>query len=490
MADTNATRLGFIRESVAGQIPASPAFQRLRYTGAPDFGQTPNTVESEEILDSGELTDTALVSVDIGGSVNIEFSHESYDDLLEAAIRGTYQAKRAEKTQPGEGLDIVDANTINISDTSGLAVGDVVYLNGYSLAANTGAFEISSISANVSIDVTLIGGAASSLAAETAPATAVVHKIGDAGATSVAASAAVGGQATLTFVGTSFLSDALEAGDYVQVDGFDPAEEANNGFYRLVTAPASDTELVVDQLPDGYTDAVAGGTPVIYFGERLNNATDRFTYTLQEVFTDITTPGPDPTRQVLQGCGVNQLTLNVESESLITGSMSFVGEAAKYATIIESGETFVESPQTTPLNSSSDVARIFEAGDSLEDVNCVQSMSVEINNNLEKRPCVGKVGGAGFRRGTFSVSGSLTTYFDDESKVAKVISQEETSLALGFTDTVNRAYLFDMPRVKLTEGGPSIPGRNDDVIAQLAYTALRSQVFGYTMKLMRFWTVA
>jgi len=492
MADTNATRLGFIREVTAGVIPASPAFQRLRYTGAPDLGQTPTTVESEEILDSGELSDTALTAIDVGGSVNIEFSHESYDDPLEAAMRGTYQTKRALKTQASHGLNITGPSTVSCSTTAGIVIGDIIYLDGYANTLNSGAFEVSAVTLDTSYTVTQIGGAAATLATESAPAGATAHKIGFVlAATEVVGSAQSGGQATLTFTGTTLTSESLSPGDYIQITGWADGLSngaTNDGLYRIVSVDSA-TALTVDQLPAGYAaDDGAGADFVVYMGERLFNEKDRYTYTLQEVFTDI---GTDPNflRQVLSGMGLNTLGLTIEAESLITGAINFVGTTAKYANAPESGETFVESPTTSPLNSSSDVARIFEAGSALDNVNCVQSMSLDINNNLEKKPCVGKTGGAGFRRGTFSVSGSLTTYFDDESQVQKVISQAETSLALGFTDTVGRGYVFDMPRVKLTEGGPSVPGRNDDVIAQLAYTALRSPVYGYTLKLMRFWAL-
>jgi hypothetical protein len=497
MADTNATRMGFQREATAGVIPNPFSLQRLRYTGAPDLGQTPNVVESEEILDSGELTDTALVSVDVGGSVNIEFSHESYDDLLEAAMRGTYSAKRElrlESDAVGD-MDITAPNVIISGATAGLIVGDIVYLDGFVNAANSGAFEISVVNSNVDYNVTLVGGGAAALVTEAAPVLSAtadegkMHKIGiTLAATEIDGAAPSGGQAVLTFTGTTLTSEGLSAGDYIQITGWSQIP-ANDGLYRIVSVDSA-TQLTVDQLPEDYAaDDGTGADFVMYFCEILQNATDRFTYTLQELFTDIGT-NPTQTRQVLSGMGANLLSLQIDSEALVNGSLSFVGTQAKYAEAEETAETFKESPGTTPLNSSSDVARIFEGGSSLADVNCVQSMSLEINNNLEKKPCVGKTGGAGFRRGTFSVSGNLTTYFDDKSKVEKVISQVETSLAIGFKDTVNRGYVVDMPRVKLTEGGPSIPGRNDDVIAQLAYTALRGNApTQYTAKICRFWAL-
>lgn len=493
MADTNAARLGFIREVTAGVLPTSPAFGRFRYTGAPDLGQTPNTVESEEILDSGELTDVNLVSVDVGGSVNIEFSHESYDDLLEGGMRGTYQAKRAEKDQATHGLNITGPDTIACSVTADIVVDDIVYLDGYASALNSGPVKVTAVTLDTDYTVENVDGTAATLSTETAPATATVHKIGFVlAATEIDGAAASGGQAVLTFTGTTWTAEDINAGDFIQLTGWSQIP-ANDGLYRVLSV-GSDTELTCDQLPEGYAaDDGTGASFVVYLAERLVNAKDRFTYSIQEMFTDInaatTGTGPDELRQLMYGAGLNELSLQIDAEALITGSMSFVGEAAEYKNTDEAGETFVEAPQTTPLNSSSDVARIFEAGSELDSVNCVQSMSVEINNNLEKKPCVGKVGGAGFRRGQYNCKGSMTTYFDDESKVEKVINNTETSLHVGFTDAVGRGYVIDMPRVKFTEGGPSVPGRNDDVIAQLAYQALRSEFFGYTTNLCRFWAM-
>ena len=485
MSDTNAVRLGFVRESVAGEVPTTPVFRRFRFTGAPDLGQAPKTVESEEILDDGQRTDLIVVATDIAGSANFEMSFGAHDSLYEAALRGTFQA-RTSKTQPTHGLNTT-TTTFACSTTAGIAVGDLVASEGYVNAANNGLFAVTTVTANTSYTVTAIGGGAPGLVAETAPAGAVLRNVGRGFSSGISIGAPSGGLSVLTGVGTNFSTGlSLEAGDYIRLAGF--STPANNGYVRVVTI-TSDTVMTVDRLPTGFAAEAGTATNRVLLGERLKNATSRFTYTLQEMFTDIGT-APANTRQLLSGMGVNVLNLNIDSESVVTGQMSFIGQSAAYTIADVSGETFVEAEKWTPLNSSVDVGRIGEGGLPLDTINLPQAMKIEVNNNLAKRSAIGRIGGAGFRRGQFTVSGSLDCYFDDKSKVEKVIAGTETSLDLQFNDTSFHGVVIDFPRVKFSSGAPPVPGRNDDVVVALNWDALKDKTLLYTMKMMRFYRVA
>ncbi len=483
MSDSNAVRLAWVRESVENTIPATPVFRRLRYTGAPDLAGAPVTTESEEILDDGQLSDLIVVARNVGGSVDFEPSYGAHDTFLEAAIRGTWQT-RTTKTQ-ALGLNVADANTINMSDTSGLAVADLVATENYGTAVNNGLFQVAAVSAGVSIDVTLVGGGATSLVAETAPATAVLRVVGRLYTGGITIGTPAGGQAVLTGVSTNFTSLSLEAGDWIRLGGY--ATLANNGYVRIVSITSA-TVMTVDRLPTGFAAEAGASGNRIFFGERLKNEIARYSYTLQELFTDIGT-APNNTRQLLSGMGLNTLSLSVTSEQVLTGQMSFIGQSSSYATAPIAGETFTEAERFTPYNASADVARIGEAGTTLT-ANLPTEMTIEINNNLAKRPAIGRIGGAGFRRGQFSVSGTLNTYFDDKSLVEKVINNTETGLDLVINDTASHAVVLDFPRVKYATGAPPVPGRNQDVLASLEWRALKHQTLNYTMKVMRFHRVA
>lgn len=486
MSDTNAARLAYVKEVTENVIPTNPIFTRFRYTGAPDLAQAPRTAESNEIIDDGQLSDLSLVAKDIGGSVNIELSYNAFSSFLEAAIRGTYQA-RTTKTQAANGLNVTGAAVFACTtDTSGIAVGDLIATEGYVNAANNGLFQVSTVTSNTSYTVTLVGGGAPNLVIETATSACLLRNVGRNYASGVSIGAPSGGLSTLTGVGTNFTSMGWEVGDWIKLFGY--ATAANNGYVRINTITSA-TVIVVDRLPTGFAAEGGTATNCVFVGERLKNATDKTTFTLQELFTDLGT-APNNTRALFSGMNVNTMQLSVDAEQIVTGQISFLGQSASYATAPIAGETFVEAPKFTPMNASSDVARIGEGGSSLDTTNLPQKFSININNNLAKRAAIGRVGGAGVRRGQFSVSGELDMYFDDKTKLDKVIANTETSLDLVLTDTSSHASIFDLPRVKFSQGSAPVSGRNADVLANLQYVALKDKTLLYTIKKMRFWRVA
>jgi len=47
--------------------------------------------------------------------------------------------------------------------------------------------------------------------------------------------------------------------------------------------------------------------------------------------------------------------------------------------------------------------------------------------------------------------------------------------------------LFDFPAIKLSSGSPSVGGKNQDVMIQAGFTAIRHVLLGYTVSVGRFW---
>lgn len=91
MPNATANRVGlrYVAEVTPGTTPSNPSFKELRYTGDTlDFDRT--SVTSKEIRDDRMTSDLVPVKGSSGGDVNIEFSAEAFDDLLEAAFCGTW----------------------------------------------------------------------------------------------------------------------------------------------------------------------------------------------------------------------------------------------------------------------------------------------------------------------------------------------------------------------------------------------------------------
>jgi hypothetical protein len=86
---SNRTAVRFVKETVFGTTPATPAFRNLRYTGE-NLVFNQRSVSSEEIRPDRMTADLVRVGAEVSGDVNIEMSYGSFDELIEAALASTF----------------------------------------------------------------------------------------------------------------------------------------------------------------------------------------------------------------------------------------------------------------------------------------------------------------------------------------------------------------------------------------------------------------
>ena len=92
MSESNRVEIKYVAESTYGTTPTnSTAWQALRYLSNTLTGN-PRTIVSNEISSTRQVTDLILVGQEIGGDINGEFSCNTYDDLIQAAMCGTWTA--------------------------------------------------------------------------------------------------------------------------------------------------------------------------------------------------------------------------------------------------------------------------------------------------------------------------------------------------------------------------------------------------------------
>ena len=88
-ATSNRTSLSYIEEIVFGTTPALPAFNLLRYTGE-SINPSISNILSDELRADRATADTIQVDATNGGDINFELSAVAFDDLIEAALCGTW----------------------------------------------------------------------------------------------------------------------------------------------------------------------------------------------------------------------------------------------------------------------------------------------------------------------------------------------------------------------------------------------------------------
>lgn len=88
---SNRTAVRFVAETGLQVTPANPVFQALRYTGE-SLKYSRSTATSNEIRSDRMTSDLLTVGATVEGDLNIELSYASFDELIEAALCGTWTA--------------------------------------------------------------------------------------------------------------------------------------------------------------------------------------------------------------------------------------------------------------------------------------------------------------------------------------------------------------------------------------------------------------
>lgn len=477
MSDTNRVSVRIIEEVTFGVTPVTPAFQDLRITGAPSLAKTPQTEVSNEIRSDRNIADLALVGIEAGGQVDHELSFRSLDTIIEGAMFDVWIDK-ALREGTGEVTDITVTTDVNVVAGETFQENDIVEMLGWPTAANNGVFV--ALTGTTGTVIKLTG-----LTNETAVAGTSVRTVGFQGASGDIDSAITPNRLTSTAL--DFTTLDLVVGEWIKIGGTAASDKfvlaALNDWCRISIIAA--TALTFDIVPVGWAAETGTGLTInLFLGSRLRNGVTKHSYSVEEEFGDHT----PVTFQYFVGMIVSNFVLNLAAKSIVTATVNFLGSDAS---IQDSGRfagaTTIVAPSTDVLNTSSNVGRISENGVEITGPNFVLDSSITLENNLRLQDAIGSLGAIGVGVGEFSVTGNLTTYFGDKTLVEKVINNTETSYDIRFKDAADNILLLDLPRVKYTEGSPSVPGKNDDVTANLAFQAILEPTLGYTMHIGRYY---
>lgn len=172
----------------------------------------------------------------------------------------------------------------------------------------------------------------------------------------------------------------------------------------------------------------------------------------------------------------NTMSLTVEQGSIISGSFGVLGGEVSFASgtapITITGNPDAAAPV---FNAVQMVISVEEGGVEVGDI---QGINFTINNNKEAQRAIGDVFPVCTRDGDFVVEGTLTAYFADNTLYQKFVQDQESSIKIVLNDAgdptlaTGNTIEFFMPRVKYSEGAREIPGRNEDILVEMNFTAL------------------
>lgn len=261
-----------------------------------------------------------------------------------------------------------------------------------------------------------------------------------------------------------YLADGVKIGDIVVGTGFTDPLNAEPVMVRLVDAS---TITYVGELVD------VSEVALLDVSSNVGIGIDKKSFSVEKSFLDLTEKAI-----VYKGMLANTMQLSVAYGDIINGSFGLVG--TKYETVsgaanfITDGRTILPPATTQSLNGSIDMPFLASSAVGvLDEVSfCIQSVELNLNNNLLAQNCIGEAAAVDYSSGTAQIEVSISAYLSDENWaiLGKKLTQE--SFALGFmVKNLDGWYYFYLPAVQVSFDDPASGGANQDVILDMSGTA-------------------
>lgn len=495
--DSNRTALRVAKEPSFGVAPTNPIYKEVRRT-SDGMSFTPTNEVTQEIESSRQVTDLINTGRDSGGEMAMELSIENMDVFLEGLFcnnwlrtpevkNGAHWEYAASATR----ITAIAATSITLSATSVLS-GSTINSGGTAFVANH-LIQLSGVAAGNGLYVVSGSGATSITIAggptDAAPAaTAKVKVVGVQGAAGDIVATISGGSA-LTSTVLNWTTLGLIVGQWVKISNeggaFSFTTAVNNGYARISAISA--TRLSFDITQGIFAaDAGAAKTIRVYFGDTIRNGITQFTYRVEKEYT----LAAGVRYSYFSGQQPSSLAVSAETRGVITTTLTWLGaDGTAPSATRDSGAATQAISTGTVLDASNSVPMIVEAGAVLGAPNYVNGFAFTLDNGLRARNAIGSAGAIGIGMGRANMTGTLTTYFGDETFLTKLRNTVASGTTIAFRDAANlTAEIWDIPRLKYTSGFPEVPGIDTDLTTALGFQALRDLANNrdYTVMLSRF----
>jgi len=140
------------------------------------------------------------------------------------------------------------------------------------------------------------------------------------------------------------------------------------------------------------------------------------------------------------------------------------------------------------MSASTNVGEIYE-GATLAAIPAslfIQSVDLSLANNVRGLKAVSHLGNADIGVGSCNVTGSMNTYFADNTLYDKYLAGTATGLSFKIADSDGNTYIFTMPSIKFSTDALNAGSQDSDVMENLGFQALRHETYDYTIQVCKF----
>lgn len=268
---------------------------------------------------------------------------------------------------------------------------------------------------------------------------------------------------------TGDFTTELKKGDFAKLSTF--VETENNVWIICKNVTALEIDYI-SALP--LVDEVKANA-VITRADKLTIGTTQKSFSMEKKFMDLTDKAIN-----YRGMIAGTMSLSANYGELMTATFGFSGN--DYKAVDTAGEAMtngrtVTAPATTrSLNGSVDMPFLATSatGAELTDADlCIQSLGLELDNNLQDLTCIGRPAPEGYDAGTAAVSINISTYLKNTSwaLLSKKLTQEPFEIA-GAVQNAQGGYAFYLPAVQVSFDDPSSGGQNQQVSLEMEGTGM------------------
>lgn len=147
-ASGNLKRLVYVAESTWGVTPSGPALDGniIRHIGE-SLQHQRDSFRTQEIRVDRQISDVRLGQRRAGGDINCEMIVAAHDDLIEAALGGTWAAVTTGSTTLDAGSSSTFTRASGSFVTDGFKIGDEILASGFTNGQNNGRFKLTNVAA-------------------------------------------------------------------------------------------------------------------------------------------------------------------------------------------------------------------------------------------------------------------------------------------------------------------------------------------------------
>ena len=381
-------------------------------------------------------------------------------------VQVVYKVESAFAAKPSGNFDAIRLTSESLSETKTRGRPDEIRSDGQVSAAVT-----QSVEASGSVEFAFTYGTydewlSGLLNADwaTAVSISVANKITVAAATD-------GNAGTLTHDDANGFQ-ALKVGQWIRLSVTDSSDSSNNKEYtaRVKTLATMNKVMTLEFASQTVVAAAKASTTTVKIkGQIIRNDVVTKTYHIEKKFAS-------NLFLVYAGSYISGGSINFEQGDFMQGNFDFLcsSEAAGATSI---GGTIQKAPTGKVIDTVNGVSRIEQNGAAWGSI--IQSVSLDITKeNARQQFGIGSPNARGMGRGTFSVSGSLSAYFNNLTLYNLYKNETEVAVSWLTEDSDGNGYYWTLPGVTLMNPSIVAGGPDTDIIAEFELEANPTTIGG------------